>query len=458
MNSLKKVGTAIVGRLADKSSEEEKTRLRSAPATKYEQLDEGSGRQNFEIEPGTPSSSPAPPEDRGNLCYLAFFSLGTGVLFPWNAFITAVDYFQYLYPNEHVDRVFSVAYMLPNLMILGLLLVHDLNLTSSSRIYSGFVLYLFCLFSVPLVDLIFIGGDIGTQGTWNFTVAAVFLAGLADGVAQGSIFGTAAVLPPRCTQAVVSGTSVSGVVISLLRVLTKAVIPQDEDGLRLGSYLYFGVAGAFCLFCIFVQAFLGKLPLFAHYLRSDKGSGAHHHHHDTAGQSADKVSSIGSILRRTWPLGSGLFLSYAVTLSIFPGFLAEDVESETLGDWYAILLILGFNITDFVGKSLPIFERFRMRKDLGLFAFALTRSAFYPLYIMATSGPRVLRTEPLGPAYVTVLTLILGFSNGWLTANCLMEAPDKVRARDAEKTEMLMVWFLLLGLLIGALLGWLWLL
>jgi hypothetical protein len=24
---------------------------------------------------------------------------------------------------------------------------------------------------------------------------------------------------------------------------------------------------------------------------------------------------------------------YVVTLSIFPGFLAEDVKSETLGDW-----------------------------------------------------------------------------------------------------------------------------
>ena len=57
MNALKKAGTAIVGRLANKISDGEKTRLRSAPATKYEQLDEGSGRQNFEIESGTASSS-----------------------------------------------------------------------------------------------------------------------------------------------------------------------------------------------------------------------------------------------------------------------------------------------------------------------------------------------------------------------------------------------------------------
>ena len=44
-----------------------------------------------------------------------------------------------------------------------------------------------------------------------------------------------------------------------------------------------------------------------------------------------------------------------------------------------------------------------------------------------------------------------------LTANCLMEAGRKANLADAEKTEMLMVWFLLLGLFAGALLGWIWL-
>ena len=35
----------------------------------------------------------------------------------------------------------------------------------------------------------------------------------------------------------------------------------------------------------------------------------------------------------------------------FPGFLAEDISSARLGDWYAILLILVFNIGDLIGKA-----------------------------------------------------------------------------------------------------------
>ncbi len=67
-----------------------------------------------------------------------------------------------------------------------------------------------------------------------------------------------------------------------------------------------------------------------------------------------------------------------------------------------------------------------------------------------------MREEPLGPLYVATITAMLGFSNGWLTSNCLMEAPKRVDKVDAEKTEMFLVWWLLLGLMVGALLGWLW--
>ena len=54
--------------------------------------------------------------------YLIFFLLGVGFLLPWNAFITAIDYFSFLYPNAHVGALFSVAYMLTCLTSLLLLL------------------------------------------------------------------------------------------------------------------------------------------------------------------------------------------------------------------------------------------------------------------------------------------------------------------------------------------------
>lgn len=41
-----------------------------------------------------------------------FFLLGAAVVLPWNAYITAVDYFTELFPDYvHIDRIFSVVYM-----------------------------------------------------------------------------------------------------------------------------------------------------------------------------------------------------------------------------------------------------------------------------------------------------------------------------------------------------------
>jgi equilibrative nucleoside transporter 1/2/3 len=51
---------------------------------------------------------PGAPEDVGNRVYWICFVLGAGILFPWNAYITAVDYFEVLYPGRHIDRVLGV--------------------------------------------------------------------------------------------------------------------------------------------------------------------------------------------------------------------------------------------------------------------------------------------------------------------------------------------------------------
>ncbi|KAE9609723.1 putative equilibrative nucleoside transporter [Lupinus albus] len=56
--------------------------------------------------------------DTCRVAYIIHFLLGVGNLLPWNAFITAVDYFDYLYPTNHIEKVFSVAYMVSSVVVL----------------------------------------------------------------------------------------------------------------------------------------------------------------------------------------------------------------------------------------------------------------------------------------------------------------------------------------------------
>lgn len=153
-----------------------------------------------------------PPEDDLHLAYAVYFILGAGFLLPWNAFITAVDYFAYLYPAVAVDRVFSVAYMGACLLPLLLIVGYGAHRSRAPlRINAGLALYTASLLVVPVVDALVVKGRREIYGAYDATVAAVVAAGIADALVQGGVIGAAGELPERYMQAVAAGTAASGI-------------------------------------------------------------------------------------------------------------------------------------------------------------------------------------------------------------------------------------------------------
>lgn len=64
-----------------------------------------------------------------------------------------------------------------------------------------------------------------------------------------------------------------------------------------------------------------------------------------------------SVLRRIARPAAAVFVVYTVTLSIFPGFLSEDVTWPRLGSWYVVLLFFTFTLLDFASRWWPVPER-----------------------------------------------------------------------------------------------------
>lgn len=150
-----------------------------------------------------------------------------------------------------------------------------------------------------------------------------------------------------------------------------------------------------------------------------------------------------------WP-AFGILIIYVVTLSIFPGFIAESLASKLLGDWYPVLLITVYNVSDFVGKSLTAIY---VLKSIKKATWAcILRLVFYPLFAACLDGPKWLRTE----IPVMLLTFLLGASNGYLTSVIMILAPKSVPLLEAELSAIVLVVFLGLGLVAGSVLGWFW--
>ncbi|GAB4815688.1 hypothetical protein N2152v2_002734 [Parachlorella kessleri] len=640
-------------------------------------------------------------EDPWHLGWFCYLVLGMGTLFPWNAFITACDYFEAQYPGRHADRLFTVCYLPVNLLVLLLVVRHHTRVRPLLRIVGGFVGFTLAVSAVPLLDL---AGP--ADATLGMILLLVALCGVCDGFAQGALFGDAASLPPKFTQALVSGTGVSGIAVCLLRVATKATLPDTPEGLRASANAYFSLAAVVCATCVVLYAVvLPRLPAIQYYRQaalaaalceatewgagasaagtpskgglasggaiasgtireeqqqlkeqesehSRQGSGAgwlpgvglpfrtcpplaaaaaaqhatylgvdgssrgvspekltdmveeapaprspamrggstlsvdlelvpddhnlpastspcsddgrvYHGHvagrrqsspaewHGTQGDghtcmnsgqaeatgmgqallsplsnSCYSVAEEGCLngseaggspfqapcspgsrqrdifaadggrplpsrlprllrvlwprgglsakeahrdsdrgiaaatgahaeyegaLRLLWRLAASNVVIYTVTLSIFPGVLAEDVSSARLGSWYPVALITLFNFTDWAGKSLPGWAPLRLRDDVVILRSTTARALFVPAFLWAAASGA-------GPAVIGLLTLLLGLSNGYLTCCAMTTAPERVPPSLAALAGNLMVLSLVLGLCIGAACGFLWLL
>ncbi|XP_076900533.1 equilibrative nucleotide transporter 1-like [Bidens hawaiensis] len=397
-----------------------------------------------------PKPTSKTPQDSYHLAYITYFILGTGYLIPWNAFITAVDYFSYLYPSASVDRLFAVVYMLIGLISLLFIVFYSHKSNAFVRINVGLCLFVVSLLVVPVMDVVYVKGQVGVYGGFYVTVAAVGLSGVADALVQGGVIGAAGEMPERYMQAVVAGTAASGVLISLLRIFTKAVYSQDEIGLRKSANLYFIVSIVVMIICIVLHNIAHRLPVIKHY--NDLKIEAVNNEKEEKGVLYDALgkSTLWDVVGTVKWYGLGTVMIYVVTLAIFPGYITEDVHSQILQDWYPIILIASYNVFDLVGKSLTsvyVIENYKVA-----IGASFARLLFFPVYLACLHGPVFLRTE----IPVTIVTCLLGLTNGYLTSCLMMVAPKTVPLQHSELAGIVLVLFLVVGLAIGSVVSWFW--
>lgn len=244
----------------------------------------------------------------------------------------------------------------------------------------------------------------------------------------------------------------AGVLVSVLRIITKAVYPQDAHGLRQSANLYFSVGIVVMVICVALYNVAPRLPVIKYY-RELKIRAVDE-------EKQEKGPLTGSVWRSTlWEIvgriqwyGVGIILTYVVTLSIFPGYITEDVHSEIFKDWYPVLLITAYNVFDLVGKCLtPLYLLENAKVAIGS---TVVRLVFFPLFLACLYGPKFMRTE----IPVTILTSLLGLTNGYLTSVLMILAPKVVHLQHAETAGIVMVLFLVIGLAAGSVVSWFWVL
>ncbi|KAK3223297.1 hypothetical protein Dsin_010322 [Dipteronia sinensis] len=291
----------------------------------------------------------------------------------------------------------------------------------------------------------------GLYDGFYVTVGAVALSGLADALVQGGLIGAAGELPDRYMQAIVAGTGCSGVLVSVLRILTKAVYPQDAHGLRKSANLYFGVGIVVMAICIVLYNVAHRLPIIKY-------------HHDLKIQAVNEEKEVeGSLTGAVWRsnacdilgrvkwYGFGVFLIYIVTLSIFPGYITEDVSSLVLKDWYGIILIAGYNVFDLVGKSLTAV--YLLENEKVAIGGCVVRLLFFPLFLGCLHWSQILPNRNSSDD----INLSFG-ADKWILNKCLVHFGYlKLYIYSTQETAgIVIVLFLAIGLASGSVVSWFW--
>ncbi|XP_054615938.1 equilibrative nucleoside transporter 4 isoform X2 [Dunckerocampus dactyliophorus] len=390
------------------------------------------------------------PDDRYHGIYFAMLLAGVGFLLPYNSFITDVDYLHHKFTGTSIVFDMSLTYILVALLavILNNVLVERLSMHT------------------------------------RITV-----------VQQSSFYGYMGMLPKRYTQGVMTGESTAGVIISLSRIFTKLLIPDE----RRNTLIFFLVSIAMEMLCFLLHLLVrrsrfiryhtghaqGKGQGKGHDPRSN-GSGYRVHHDVTAeevkfgnggsGPPTTEESSedfVGGTyvrfdapkakIKRTWPGVRDMILhryvvsrviwaymlsiavTYSITLCLFPG-LESEMRNPTLGEWLPILIMATFNMADFVGKILAALP-YDWSGGRLLF-FSCLRVVFIPLFIMCVY-PAYAPTLA-HPAWPCLFSLLMGVTNGYFGSVPMIQAAGKVAPEQRELAGNVMTVSYMTGLMVGS--------
>ncbi|CAE5966718.1 unnamed protein product [Arabidopsis arenosa] len=393
------------------------------------------------------------------VCWL----LGIGCLLAWNSMLTIVDYYAYLFPRYHPSNIITIIYQSFAIGALSVLVYKEARLNTRRRNLVGYSLFSLGSLAVLVLDL----ATSGRGGIGSFIGVCVISAafGLGEAHVLGGMIGDLSMMTPKFLQSFLAGLAASGALTSGLRLVTKAAFKNSRDGLRKGATLFFVVSASFELVCVLLYAYVfPRIPIVKYYrgeailqgaitvaadLAAGGGTQVAPTNQDVEAPRYVRLLNKRDLMLLYSDLAVTLFSVYVLTFSIFPGFLSEDTGNHSLGDWYALVLIAVFNVSDLVGRYVPVVKKLKMKSRRGLLITSLGRLLLIPAFnIAGIYGSQ---------GWMIFLMSVLGLSNGYLTVCVITSAPYDLLAPEQNALGNLLVFFISGGMFVGVACDWLWL-
>jgi equilibrative nucleoside transporter 1/2/3 len=407
------------------------------------------------------------PKDNWHFVWFGCMMLGVGVLLPWNALISAVDYFIEMLCSglshdacsadtkaQQFAFYLSIAYNIPSLPLLILSTLYASRISFKARIVFCFVgeflVFVAVCVIVVLSPPITSNAQLLPSTSFWLLLVCCFISGCFSALLFGAILSFTSKFAAHYTTAVMSGNGIAGIIAGLLRVVTKISLPATAEGDKTSSLIFFGITTFVFVICIVIFLFMLKNPFtIFHLLDQDEKSGMTKT--DDIMIDEEERSKSVSVLRvqkKIWVQSLTVFMVFFITLSLFPGMIyAICPQSGTTitADWFGILLIGLFQFFDFVGRTLPRFTLLGLNKRILCWP-VFARALFFVVFILCIH-PRVFSAN----WWPCIWMVLFATSNGFTGTLAMMFGPSVVEDHERPTAGYLMSLYLNSGIFAGVL-------
>eukprot|EP00210_Caulerpa_lentillifera_P003349 g3195.t1 len=352
--------------------------------------------------------------------YYSYILMGFADFAPWRCVLASLDYLEDTYPGKDATKWMTVAYWAPSPFVLLSVSWIPIHKWQQSIFTIGFTSSTSVLTLIPLVDLIFSNDEKGNNSILMVSLFLVVILGSTNCILDACILGSSMNLPKQYPQAYAIGLSLSAVFVSLLRLLTKGIFSGAHDGLRFGAYVFFFLCSLFCLTALLVYIFIVKShPIVEKCNREETKNTPSEASDDQeaaslllVNQTDDENVSCGRILWLVKAPAVMLTITMISNVFVSPGIIV-DAEWKPLGDWFKLLLLLFFALSQLSGRFL--YAKCTVESLAMLIMLTIVR------ILVMVSSVLALELVP-GPILITILVSLAGISFGYHASGCYHHA------------------------------------
>eukprot|EP01125_Pyxidicula_operculata_P020598 TRINITY_DN7644_c0_g1_i1.p1 TRINITY_DN7644_c0_g1~~TRINITY_DN7644_c0_g1_i1.p1 ORF type:complete len:422 (+),score=30.47 TRINITY_DN7644_c0_g1_i1:29-1294(+) len=393
------------------------------------------------------------PKDKWNSIWLLCVLLGVGQLFPWNAYITAYDYYVYLFATFPTMFVLPIINSWAQGLVMFTLPAYERKITRTIRlrvIYTCYFVRFLCLIIVPTVNL--------TDWSWDIRLGIVLLTsgitGLSTALLIALSFSLVGNLPPIYRGALMAGHGVAGVGISVLKLCLNFWWFNNSissSSVISSGIIYFGLASIVMIYCSIATYALTHSDFYLFYETHDismnddeKDVSSNENQSLIISEEYSQQVTCCGVWKKIFPDALNVFITLLITLSLFPGYTTRmrNYDETLSNENFGVILLNLFQFFDFIGRISHRFVLYPKKKYLWIPVWS--RLIFYPLVMLSVYSDYFSNN-----AIAYTVMILFSLSNGYLTTLGMIYGPTRVQRHENETAGVLMGFSLQVGVIAG---------